>query len=154
MLKKKKSNYTQSFNCLVDDWILDTKKMCIVSKGKIDLQQQMNAFRDQAFDRIIDKYLHSSGECPVPCPGVEGQYGEFSSCDNASYLIELEDYLSQYDGELFDGELPLSEKKAIFDKASDEWLQEFARKQKEQKKAEIEPKKENENNVQEEKENA
>lgn len=149
MLKKKKNDYTQTFNLIVDEYCLDEKKKQIVVKGKIDLQEQMNASRDDAFDKIIDRFLNKeSNDLPSSCPPVEGQFGEFTSVDNSTYLLELEDYLSSYDDELYDADLPLSEKKAIFDEKSNQWLQEFANKQNDQKKVEIEPK--NENNTQEE----
>lgn len=153
MLKKKKNDYTQTFNLIVDEYILDPKKKQIVVKGKIDLQEQMNANRNDAFDKIIDRFLNKeSNELPSACPPVEGQFGEFTSVDNSTYLLELEDYLSSYDGELYDSDIPLSEKKAIFDAKSEEWLKDFANKQTEEKKAEIEPK--SENNTQEEVKNA
>ena len=149
MLKKKKNDYSQTFNLIVDEYVLDEKKKQIVVKGKIDLQEQMNASRNDAFDKIIDRFLNKeSNDLPSACPPVEGQFGEFTSVDNSTYLLELEDYLSTYDGELYDKDLPLSDKKAIFDSKSDEWLKGFANKQKDEKKAEIEPK--NENNTQEE----
>lgn len=149
MLKKKKNDYSQSFALVVDEYALDDKKKKIIVKGKIDLQAQMNASRNDAFDKIIDRFLNKeSNDLPSACPPVDGQFGEFSSVDNSTYLLELEDYLRSYDGELYDESLPLTEKKAIFDSKSSEWLKEFADKQKEEKKAEIEPK--NENNTQEE----
>lgn len=152
MLKKKKNDYTQRFNLIVDEYALDDKKKKIVVKGKIDLQEQMNASRNDAFDKIIDRFLNKeSNELPSACPPVEGQFGEFSSVDNSTYLLELEDYLSTYDGELYDADLPLSEKKSIFDAKSNEWLNDYANKLKEEKKAEILPK--NENNTQEEVDN-
>ena len=101
MLKKK--DYSQSFNLIVDEYILDEKKKQIVVKGKIDLQEQMNASRNDAFDKIIDRFLNKeSNDLPSPCPPVDGQFGEFSSVDNSTYLLELEDYLRSYDGELYD----------------------------------------------------
>ena len=142
MLKKK--DYSQSFNLIVDEYILDEKKKQIVVKGKIDLQEQMNASRNDAFDKIIDRFLNKeSNDLPSPCPPVDGQFGEFSSVDNSTYLLELEDYLRSYDGELYDENLPLTEKKAIFDSKSSEWLKEYANKQNDEKKSEIESKIEN-----------
>lgn len=145
MLKKKKNDYSQSFNLVVDEYALDEKKKQIVVKGKIDLQQQMNASRNDAFDKIIDRFLNKeSNDLPSVCPPIEGQFGEFTNVDNSTYLLELEDYLSSYDGELYDKDLPLTEKKAIFDRKSSEWLKEFENKSKGEKNAEIESKKEEE----------
>lgn len=145
MLKKKKNDYSQSFNLVVDEYALDEKKKRIIVKGKIDLQEQMNASRNDAFDKIIDRFLNKeSNDLPSARPPVEGQFGEFTSVDNSTYLLELEDYLSSYDGELYDKDLPLSEKKAIFDRKSSEWLKEFNNKEKEEKTTEIELKKEEE----------
>lgn len=150
MLKKKKNNYTQSFSVVVDEYALDEKKKQLFVKGKIDLQEQANANRDTAFDRILDKFLKAGGDVNnLDYSASESQYGEFENLDNASYLIELQDMLEQYDGELYDANLSLADKKAIFDAESSKWLKEYADKQKEEKKAEIEPKKE-ENNTQEE----
>lgn len=149
MLKKKKNNYTQSFNVIVDEYALDVKKKELFVKGKINLQEQANANRDTAFDRILDKFLKAGGDVTnLDYSAFDSQFGEFENLDNASYLIELQEMLEQYDGELYDANLPFAEKKAIFDKISNEWLQEYVNKQKEEKKAEIEPK--NENNTQEE----
>lgn len=150
MLKKKKNDYSQSFNLVVDEYALDEKKKQIIVRGKIDLQQQMNASRNDAFDKIIDRFLNKeSNDLPKACPPVVGQFGEFSNVDNSTYLLELEDYLSSYDNELYDENLPLSEKKAIFDTKSSEWLKELESKENDEKKAIIEPKKE-EKNTQEE----
>lgn len=144
MLKKKKNDYTQRFNLIVDEYALDPKKKQIVVTGKIDLQEQMNSSRNDAFDKIIDRFLNKeSNELPSACPPVESQFGEFSSVDNSTYLLELEDYLSTYDGELYDRDLPLSEKKAIFDAKSNEWLKDYSNKLKEEKKVEIQPKNDN-----------
>ena len=155
MLKKKKNNYTQSFSIIVDEYALDEKKKQLFVKGKIDLQQQANANRDTAFDRILDKFLKAGGDVgSLDYSASDSQYGEFENLDNASYLIELQDMLEQYDGELYDSNLSLAEKKAIFDKKSDEWLNEYVNKQKAEKKAEIEPKEGIDNTLEEVDKNA